>query len=119
MKYEWLDEYLLSKPGAVRDFKEEWNATRYMINGKMFCMVGGDKYEKPIITLKCLPEFGLSLREQFSEIIPGHYMNKVHWNSVYRDGNVPDDILKKMADMSYELIFLSLSKKAQAEIKEG
>lgn len=46
-------------------------------------------------------------------------MNKVHWNSVYLDGDVPDDILKQMIDMSYNLIFNSLSKKVQKEILEG
>ncbi len=40
-------------------------------------------------------------------------------NSVYLDGDVPDDILKQMIDMSYNLIFNSLSKKVQKEILEG
>ena len=52
MKYEWLDEYCLSKKGTVKDFKIEWNATRYLIGGKMFVLQGGDKYKKSIITIK-------------------------------------------------------------------
>lgn len=43
-------------------------------------------------------------------------MNKQHWNSVYLDGEVPDDILKQMIDMSYELVLNSLSKKMQKDI---
>jgi predicted DNA-binding protein (MmcQ/YjbR family) len=39
-------------------------------------------------------------------------MNKQHWNSVYLDGDVPEDILKQIINMSYELVFNSLSKKA-------
>lgn len=38
MKYSWIDEYLLSKPGVEKDYKPEWEATRYMIRGKMFAM---------------------------------------------------------------------------------
>ncbi len=118
MAYEWLDEYLLSKKAAVKDYKAEWEAFRYMVGGKMFCMMGGDKSGRPIVSLKCEPLFGEALRQQYADIIPGYYMNKVHWNSVYRDGSVPDDVLRQMADMSYDLIFRSLTKKVQAELSE-
>ena len=116
MKYQWLSEYCLSKKGANKDFKEEWNVHRYMIGDKMFVMEGGDKEGKPIITLKLEPLYGDFLRKQYKEIIPGYYMNKEHWNSVYRDGNVEDEIVKKMIDESYRLILESLPKKTQAEI---
>ncbi|MCP5455616.1 MAG: MmcQ/YjbR family DNA-binding protein [Thermotogae bacterium] len=116
MNYEWLDDYCLSKKGAVKDYKEEWSAWRYMIGGKMFLMCGGDKYGKPIFTLKCEPVFGQIMRDEYKDIIPGYYMNKQHWNSVYEDGNVPDELLMEMIDMSYELVFKSLTKKVQEEI---
>jgi len=114
MAYEWLDEYLLSKKAAEKDYKVEWEAVRYMLYGKMFCMMGGDKNGRAVITLKCEPVFGEALRQQYPDIIPGYYMNKLHWNSVYRDGHVPDDVLRQMADMSYDLIKRSLPKKTQA-----
>ncbi len=116
MKYSWLDEYCLKKKGVVKDFKAEWNAHRFMIAEKMFLMLGGDKEKKPIITVKCEPEYGLQLREKYKDIIPGYYMNKLHWNSIYIDGKVPDDVVKKMIDMSYNLILSSLSKKLQDDI---
>lgn len=116
MNYQWLDAYLLSKPGTVKDFKAEWNATRYLLCGKMFAMAGGDKNHRPIVTLKCDPLFGQHLRKEYPNIIPGYYMNKEHWNSVYLEGDTPDPILKEMADQSYTLIFSSLSKKMQNEI---
>ncbi len=115
--YDWLDAYMLEKPGAEKDFKEEWNATRYMIRGKMFAMRGGDKYGKPIITFKLEPEFGHLLRQQYEgDIVPGYYMNKEHWNSMYLEGAVPDEVARDMADRSHSLILASLSKKLQREI---
>ena len=39
MKYDWLDEYLLSKKGVAKDFKIEWNWVRYQIGGKLFAAV--------------------------------------------------------------------------------
>ena len=119
MNYPWLDEYCLSKAGAEKDFKEEWQATRYMIRGKMFAMQGGDKNGKPIITVKLAPMDGQVLRSQFQDIIPGYYMNKEHWNSLYLEGSVPDDVVKDMLDQSHALIFNSMSKKVQQEIKES
>jgi predicted DNA-binding protein (MmcQ/YjbR family) len=117
--YAWLDEYCLAKVGAVKDYKEEWQATRYLVGGKMFAMCGGDKFDKPIVTLKLEPSFGEALRKEYEDIVPGYYMNKEHWNSLYLEGSVPDDILKTMVDESYKLIFAGLTKKAQTQILEG
>ena len=119
MKFGWINEYCLSKKGVEKDFKVEWEATRYLIGGKILAMQGGDKDKKRIITLKCEPSFGQFLREQNQHIVAGYYMNREHWNSVYLDGDVSDDILKQMIDMSYELVLNSLSKKMQREIVGG
>jgi len=116
VKYEWLDEYCLAKQGVEKDFKLEWQATRYMIKSKLFAMQGGDKEGTPIITLKLEPSFGTLLRSQYKDIVPGYYMNKEHWNSLYLGGSVPDEVLKEMIDQSYQLILNSLSKKVQSEI---
>lgn len=118
MKYEWLNDYCMSKKCAERDYKVEWDAVRYMIGGKMFAMRGGDKEAKPIITLKLEPAFGDFLRQRYEDIVPGYYMNKVHWKSLYLEGNVPEDVLKDIVDQSYQLIFNSLSKKVQKEIND-
>lgn len=116
MNYDWLDEYCLSKRGVQKDFKAEWNATRYMLNGKMFAMHGGDKEGKPIITVKLDPMFGQLLRNQYRDIVPGYYMNKEHWNSLYLEGDVPDEVLRDMLDQAYQIVLKSLSKKLQTEI---
>lgn len=94
MKYEWIGEYLLEKPGVTKDLQADWNWIRYQIGGKMFAAICLDDNDKPYyITLKLEPLEGDFWRKQYEDIIPGYYMNKVHWNSVKADGNVPDDIL--------------------------
>jgi len=116
MNYEWIDEYFSSKKGVEKDFKEEWKWHRYMIAGKLFGAILNYKDGRPMITLKCEPSFGSMLRENYDDIVEGYYMNKVHWNSVFLDGNVPEEVIKQMIDMSYKLIFDSLTKKAQKNI---
>ena len=39
MKYPWIDEYLLAKPGVTKDLQPDWNWVRYHIGGKMFAAV--------------------------------------------------------------------------------
>lgn len=118
MKYEWFESDALSKPGATKDYKEEWRWHRYLVGGKMFAVEAEDEMHGMFITLKCEPLKGEFLRKQYVDIIPGYYMNKVHWNTVLRAGDVPEELIKEMLDESYHLVFQSLSKKLQKEILE-
>ena len=42
--------------------------------------------------------------------------NKMHWNSVKADGDVPDDVLKDLLDKAYQIVLGGLSRKKQKEI---
>jgi predicted DNA-binding protein (MmcQ/YjbR family) len=114
--YERLETRCLSKKGATKEYKAEWEATLYKIGDKMFAMRGADKSGRSIITLKADPTDGAFLRERYKDIIAGYYMNKTHWNSVYLDGAVPDDLLDDLIDKSYDIILRSLPKKTQKAI---
>ena len=117
MKYDWIDEYLLAKKGVSKDFKEEWNWRRYMIEDKMFVAVCFDDDNKEsLITLKLDPIEGDLLRQSYKDIIPGYYMNKVHWNSIKVDGEISDDMMMDLLDKSYDLVLAGFSKKKQMEI---
>ena len=120
MKYPWIDEYLMKKPGVTRDLQKDWNWTRYQLDGKMFAAVCRDDNDLPYyITLKLTPLEGDFWRSQYEDIIPGYYMNKMHWNSVKADGNVPDAILQDLLDKAYRIVLGNLSKKRQKEILES
>lgn len=120
MKYEWIDEFLMGKPGVTRDLQAEWNWIRYQIEGKMFAAICRDDDNKPVyITLKLEPAEGEFWRSQYEDVIPGYYMNKVHWNSVKAEGEVPDDVVKGMLGNAYHIVFHSIPKKKQKEILEN
>ncbi len=118
MRYTWIDEFLLNKRGVTKDIQTDWNWIRYHVGGKMFVAIclAGENNEPYYITLKLEPSEGDFLRQQYEDIIPGYYMNKVHWNSVKPDGEVPDDLLKDLLEKSYELVLSGFSKKKQREI---
>lgn len=116
MNYPWLDDYCTNKPGAARDFKVEWDAVRFQVGDKMFAMLGGDKEGKPIATFKLAPENCTVLREQYSDIVPGYYMNKQHWVSLCLSGTVPEEVVRRMADEAYNLIVAALPKTKRVQI---
>ena len=120
MQYDWLSDYCLEKPGAVKEWKEDWGVFRYLVGGKMFLMDGEDNTGRKIITLRLDPLRGDEERLRFcGDVMPGYYMNKVHWNSIDRTGGVPDGVLKNMIDESYSIILSGLTKKMQSAIAES
>ena len=124
-KYDWLEAYLASKPGVKKDFKAEWGWLRYQVGGKLFaatCQPGPAHkgYDcRELVTLKCEPLLAEVLRAEYPEVIPGFYMDKRNWNSVYLDGTLSDSVLQDLCDRSYNLVFEKLTKKAQREILGG
>lgn len=117
MKYDFIDDFLLSKKGVTKDFQADWNWLRYKVDDKMFVAVCLDDNDKPVyITLKLNPIDGEFFTNSYEDIIPGYYMNKTHWNSIKADGNVPDDVVKELLDKSYDEILNKLTKKKRAEI---
>lgn len=114
---DYISAHCLAQKCAIKDYKEEWDAFRYMVDGKMFAMVGAEKAGRPIISLKLDPQNGELLRASFPEkIIPGYYMNKIHWNSFYLDIPQDEKLIKQCIEESYSLILKSLSQKRQKEI---
>ena len=79
MKYEWLDGYLLSFPGAEKRWHPGWKMFLYEVRGKQFAAVCApeEKYQTygghELVNLKCDPRLAEGLREQYSEILPGFY----------------------------------------------
>lgn len=124
MKYEWLDEYLLSKPGAEKDFKLEWQWHRYMVRGKLFAAVCApeEKYQvyggHELVNLKCDPRLSELFQAQYPEILPGFYCDKRNWIAAFLDGDLPDEVLRDLCDMSYRLVVEKLPKKVQRELEE-
>lgn len=120
--YEWLDDYLSKKTGVTKAFKVEWGWDRYMVGGKMFAAIccPDIKYKdcggRKIITLKCDPLLLEILIKEHEEIIPGFYMDKRNWLSVFLDGALDEQLLHDLCDQSYKLVFNKLTKKLQNEI---
>lgn len=107
-----LIEYCLTKLGAVHDYKAEWEADRVCISGKMFALLG-ELNGRPIISLKSEPDRADVLRQMYADVIPGYYLNKTHWNTLFIDGALPEELIYESIDHSYRLVGMGLPKKTQ------
>ena len=125
MKYDWLEEYLLARPGAEQDYKIEWGWQRYLVRGKMFaalCTPGPEHKTyggHTLLNLKCDPRLAEGFRGQYPEILPGFYMDKRTWIAVLLDGDLPDGVLRDLCGLSYELVVKKLPRYVQRELGEN
>lgn len=109
MERKELISHCLGYPDAYEDypFDEDavsptaWTAIRHRSNKKIFALI----FEKEglCINLKCDPMASDFLRRAYAGVTPAYHMNKVHWNTVKLNRDVPDDELFKMIENSYIL----------------
>ena len=119
MTEKQIEEYCGSKKGAVVEYKPEWECLWGHIEGKMFVLIGGDKEKNKCVSLKCEPELAEIYRKEYKDVVPGYYLNKQHWNSIYYPKEtVSDELIKEMIDMSYTLVFNKLPKKVRESIEQ-
>ncbi len=69
----------------------KWYALVLTVNGRL------------AVNMKCDPMEADFLRSAFEGVIPAYHMNKVHWNTVFLDSDVPDDEIFRMTENSYSL----------------
>jgi len=109
MTLQEIHEYLLSFPETWLDFPFGQEVSVYKIGhfengkGKMFALIAENT--KPVqISLKCDPLLAEKLRETYETVLPGYHLNKKHWNTIIVTGQVPDDELKDLIRLSYNLV---------------
>ena len=99
-------EFCRNISGASIDqpFNDDFNsyAARHTISRKWFALIM-ELDGKDIVNLKCEPMQADFLRSVYKGIIPAYHMNKVHWNTVYLDSDVPDEEIESMTLESFNL----------------
>lgn len=110
-------DYCLSKKGVTETFPFDNETLVMKVATKMFLLMSLEK--QPLtIAVKTDPEWSAELREQHPQITGAFHMNKTHWNSVAIDG-LKKELILKLIDHSYDLVFKSLTKKAKEEIENS
>lgn len=115
MNIEHFRSYCLQRKGVTEEFPFGEETLVYKVMGKMFALTDLELFES--VNLKCDPEIGAQLREEYAGVKPGYHMNKKHWITVTMDGSIPDKLVKAWIDNSYALVAGSLTKKQQEALK--
>ncbi len=109
MTHKELEDYLLDFPNTWLDFPFGEGTSVYKVGdkttkeGKLFAII--TEGSTPLkVSLKCDPLLAQSLREKYETILPGHHLSKKHWNTILCTGQVPEDEIKDLARLSYNLV---------------
>ena len=121
MNIQQLYEFCLAKKGVTEHFPFDEDTLVFKVGGKMFCLTSIKQWEsnEPSLNLKCDPDKAEVLRAEYEAIQPGYHMNKKHWNTIEFHSDVNDKMMYQLINDSYDLVFKSLTKKIQSEIKES
>ena len=111
---EEVREYCLAKKGVTEGFPFNETTLVFKVGGKMFLLMALDT-QPLVFSAKNKEDYNQELREKYYQISGAYHMNKTHWNSVVCEG-LKSDLIKKLIDDSYDLVFESLTKKVKEEI---
>ncbi len=109
MTFKEVEDYLLSKPGAVLDYPFGEEVAVYKVADKMFALMPVGK--SPVsLSLKCDPQLAQLLRDKYESVHAGYHLNKLHWNTIVLSGQLADQEVIDLINHSYALIVDSLPK---------
>lgn len=116
MNIEELRSYCLAKHGATESCPFGPDTLVFKVGDKIFLLTGLDSHPLSF-NAKCDPEQAVTLRDQYpNSIFPGYHMNKKHWNTVQINGELTNNQLHELIDLSYNLVVSSLSQKMRERI---
>lgn len=115
MNLESFRKHCLSKKGVTEEFPFGEETLVYKVMGKMFALTDIENFES--VNLKVDPEVGEELREKYAAVQPGYHMNKKHWITVLMDGTIPDKMILKWVDNSYDLVASGLTKSQKSALQ--
>lgn len=117
MNIEEYRDYCIRKNGVTESFpfSNIPNVLVFKVAGKMFTATDVSTFAS--ISVKCDPDLIEELRASYEAVkIPG-YMSKRHWNRVAMDNSIPDKVLFRWIDDSYNLVIKKLPISARRKLK--
>ena len=98
-------------PGSVETFPFDATTLAFKVGAgetrRVYALIGvtGDPLH---LSLKCDPARAEALRAAHPAIVPGHHLNKRHWNTLTLDGSLPEELVRELLRHSYDLVRLRL-----------
>lgn len=113
MNIETVREYCLKKKAVTECFPFDDTNLVFKVADRMFLLIN---LERPgMASMKCNPEYAVELRDNYRGIQGAYHFNKKYWNQVELESDVPDRLILRLIDHSYEEVFKKFTRK-QKEI---
>ena len=96
---------------------DNWQLVRVKGSDKAFLWI----YERNgsiNLNLKVDADWREIWRGAYAAVIPAYHQNKEHWNTVILDGSIPDEEIRRMIALSYELVTDSPTKRIYEAVKK-
>ena len=103
-------------PGVELTYPFGEGTAVFKVGDRMFAVAGEDE-EPSRLTLKCDPDYGTYLTQQFDDIVPGYHMNKRHWITITLVPRVSKDLIDDLISNSYDLIVAALPAHAREALE--
>ena len=90
-------------PNSFLDYPFGEGTAVYKTGVKMFALIseGTDPLR---LSLKCDPQLATLLREKYETVMPGHHLNKKHWNTILLTGQIEWEEVQDLIKLSYKLV---------------
>ncbi len=100
-----LRAWCLAMPGAVETFpfNPETSAFRVAASGRIFALSALAR-DPLAVSLKADPEIVAGTRRAYDAAGAGYHLNKRHWMTIRRGGDLPDRLLRELIEDSYDLV---------------
>ncbi|WP_151796402.1 MmcQ/YjbR family DNA-binding protein [Acinetobacter soli] len=82
-------------------------------------MIAGHAHAQGCITLKVDPVQGEMLKDTYSCIQGGYYMNKRHWISIYTGSEISADLIHDLIQDSYLLVAKTLNRVQKNQLNDS
>ena len=103
MDHKTVEAYILSLPDAWLDYPFGEAVAAYKVGDQLFALIAEGK--TPLrLSLKCDPELSKLLRAKYDEVMPGHHLDKKHWNTLTLAGQLPWEEVQGLIRHSYQLV---------------
>lgn len=97
------EAYCLSLPLTSEDMPFDDDTLVFRVANKIFALVSLSARPTRLL-LKCDPELAIDLREKYRAVEPAFHMNKKHWNQIYIESELGDEMIRKLVLHSYCLV---------------
>ena len=109
LTHKELEDYLLQFPKTWLDFPFGEGTSVYKVGdkatneGKIYAIIADGS--KPLrVSLKCDPILAKTLREKYESVMEGYHLNKKHWNTIICSGQLTNQEIFDLANLSYQLV---------------